>query len=222
MENKLTITAICGWALPPGWFREQVENAFPNAKVKVLYPSLPGDILEARDLLASSKADLYIGYSLGSLWLMTHQEYLPDHSVKAVLAPILAFTRERNRGGKTPETKLKYLMKQLKRNPEDLSPLLEFYADNEIHFPEARLKEVPARGILVNGLEFLQCAPAPEIGLEAFIGLVGGKDRLLDEVQLKAHLPQLEIIREAGHAPDLLLNHLALHLRSKDRLLDSN
>jgi hypothetical protein len=209
MESVLTITAVCGWALPPEWFREQVKNAFPRAKVKVLYPSLPGDILEARDLLAGSRADLYIGYSLGSLWLMTHQEYLPENSVKTVLAPILAFARERNRGGKTPETKLKYLMKQLKRNPEDLSPLLKFYADNEIHFPESLLKEVPARGILVNGLEFLQSAPAPEIGLKAFIGLVGGKDRLLDGVQLKAHLPQLEIIREAGHAPEPLLKHLA-------------
>jgi hypothetical protein len=209
MEKKLTITAVCGWALPPEWFREQVENAFPDAKVKVLYPSLPGDILEAGDLLGGSKADLYIGYSLGSLWLMTHQDYLPKNSIKAVLAPIFAFTRERNRGGKTPETKLKYLMKQLIRNPEDLSPLLEFYADNEIHFPEILIKEVPARGILINGLEFLQSAPSPKLGLETFVGLVGEKDRLLDGVQLKAYLPQLEIIGETGHAPGPLLNHLA-------------
>lgn len=221
MENVLTITAVCGWALPPEWFKKLVEKAFPNAKIKVLYPSLPGDILEARDLLAGSNADLYIGYSLGSLWLMTHQDLLPVNSIKAVLAPILAFACERNRGGKTPETKLKYIMKQLRRNPEDLSPLLEFYADNDIQFPDRRLTELPARGVLMNGLEFLQSAPVPEIGLEAFIALVGGKDRLLDGVQLKACLPQLEIIREAGHAPEPLLNHLALHLQSNSLLKNS-
>jgi hypothetical protein len=209
MEKRLIITAVCGWALPPEWFKEQVGKAFPDAKVKVLYPSLPGDILEARDLLGGSKADLYIGYSLGSLWLMTHQDYLPKNSIKAVLAPILAFTRERNRGGKTPETKLKYLRKQLIRNPEDLSQLLEFYADNEIHFPAPLLGEIPAMGVLINGLEFLLSAPAPETGLEAFIGLVGGKDRLLDGKQLNDYLPQLEIISETGHAPGPLLNHLA-------------
>lgn len=209
MENELTITAICGWALPPKWFKVQVEKAFPCAKVKVLYPSLPGDILEAEDLLGNSMADLYIGYSLGSLWLMTHQDYLPRDSQKAILAPILAFTRERNRGGKTPESKLKYLMKKLIRNREDLSPLLEFYADNEIHFPAPLLKEVPAMGLLINGLEFLQSAPIPEIGLEAFMALAGGEDRLLDGKQLKDYLPQLEIISDAGHAPAPLLTRLA-------------
>ncbi|GJL78225.1 MAG: hypothetical protein NPINA01_12140 [Nitrospinaceae bacterium] len=209
MEKKLKITAVCGWALPPQWFKEQIERAFPGTHVNVFYPSLPGDVLEAGDLLGESKADLYIGYSLGSLWLMTHQEMLPKESTKAVLAPILAFTRERNRGGKTPETQLKYLGKQLQRNPKDVSPLLKFYADCGIHFPESRIKEVPETGILLNGLEFLQSAPIPEQGLDKFIALIGENDPLLDGIQLKPHLPKLEIVRDAGHAPGQLLNHLA-------------
>jgi len=209
MEKKLTITAVSGWALPPKWFGEQVEKSFPGATVKVICPALPGDVLEAKDLLKCSKADLYIGYSLGSLWLMTHREHLPKDSLKALVAPILVFSLERNRGGKTPETQLKYLVKQLGRNPDDFSPILKFYADAEIHFPGRLLAEVPRMEILIQGLEFLQKAPVPETGLETFVGLVGEKDPLLDGLQLQRYLPQLEIVRETGHAPEPLLNHLA-------------
>jgi hypothetical protein len=209
MDKKLIITAVSGWALPSSWFKEQVEQSFPGANVKALYPVLPGDSLQARGLLEGSKADLYIGYSLGSLWLMTHQEWLPENSIKAVLAPVLAFSRERNRGGKTPETQLKYLLRQLQRNPDDWSPVLKFYADNEILFPETLMSEIPAMHVLINGLDFLHSAPAPEMGLDKFIGLVGRKDRLLDGRQLQKHLPRLEIIQEAGHAPGTLLKHLA-------------
>ena len=78
MEKPLTITAVCGWALPPEWFHHQIENCFPEAKINVLTPSQPSDIKEAERLLKSPKADLYIGYSLGSLWLMIYKEMLPS------------------------------------------------------------------------------------------------------------------------------------------------
>lgn len=212
MEKELTVTAVSGWALPTGWYQALIEKSLPQAKVNVLYPSLPGDVLEAENLLEGSRADLYIGYSLGSLWLMTHQEMLPENSVKAALAPILAFASERNRGGKTPETKLKYLARQLRRKPEDLSPILNFYAGCEIQFPEPLLKTLPDSGILLNGLEFLQSAPVPEMGLEKFAAFVGENDSLMDGEPLKSHLPQLEIVPAAGHAPGPLLNRLAASL----------
>jgi len=209
MEKPLTITAISGWALPPQWFHGLIEDSFPEAKINVLTPSQPSDTQEAEHLLKSTKADLYIGYSLGSLWLMTYQEMLPQASVKAVLAPVLAFNRERNRGGKTPETKLKYLIRKLKRNPHDPSPLREFYSSAGIHFSGSWLKNVPDHKVLLNGLEFLQIAPVPQIEAQKFVALVGKEDGFLDGNELKRHLPQLEIVPEAGHAPDPLLNRLA-------------
>ncbi len=209
MEKSLTLTAISGWALPPEWFFGQIEKCFPGARINVLYPSYPGDPREAERLLKNAPADLYLGYSLGSLWLMTHQEFLPKASIKAVLAPVLAFTLERKRGGKTPETKLKYLIRLLKRNPNDPSPLREFYEDAGIQISEDGLKKLPENQILLRGLEFLQKAPVPEIDLQKYIAAVGEKDAFLDGEELKCHLPQLEIIPDAGHEPGPLLKRLA-------------
>jgi len=209
MEKPLTITAICGWALPSEWFYGLIENRFPEAKIKILTPCQPRDSQEAEHLLKSARANLYIGYSLGSLWLMTYQEMLPQASVKTVLAPVLAFVRERNRGGKTSRTQLKYLIRKLKRNPQDPSPLLEFYSTAGIQFPEVLLKNIPEHQILLNGLEFLQNARVPQIDDQRFVAVVGENDGFLDGDELKRHLPQLDIVRNTGHEPGPLLNRLA-------------
>jgi len=209
MEKSLNITAISGWALPTQWFHDQIEHYFPDAKINVFYPSHPGDLREAKRLLESAQADLYIGYSLGSLWLMTYQQMLPPESAMAILAPVLAFTLERNRGGKISETKLKYLLRQLKRNPKDPSPLLEFYSDSKIEITHSWLKKVPENEALLAGLEFLLTAPVLDIDDQNIISLVGKEDRFLDGDKLKEHLPQLKIIPDAGHAPGPLLKRLA-------------
>ena len=209
MEKPLTIFAVSGWALPPEWFHGQVEKCFPSAKINVLYPLNPEDPEEAERLLKSVNADLYIGYSLGSLWLLTYLEMLPPASVKVVLAPVLAFTSERNRGGKTQEAKLKYLIRSLKRNPKDPSPLQEFFSIAGIQISDSWLNKVPETDVLLKGLEFLQTAPVPGIADSQLVALVGEEDRLLDGDKLKEHFPQLKIISSAGHAPGPLLRRLA-------------
>jgi len=214
MEKPLTITAVSGWAVPSEWFHSQIEEYFPDTKINVLYPSNPGDSQEAERLLKSNKADLYLGYSLGSLWLMLYQKMLPPASIRAVLAPVLAFTRERNRGGKTPETKLKYLIRQLKRYPKDPSPLQEFYSDAGIQISGTWLSRIPENETLLKGLEFLQTAPVPETEDLNAIALVGKEDNFLDGGKLRKYFPQLEIIPFAGHSPELLLNRLAGILNS--------
>ena len=214
MEKPLTITAVSGWALPSGWFHSRIEKYFPDAKIKVLYPSDPSDSQEAELLLKSAQADLYLGYSLGSLWLMTHKKLLPQTSTKVFLSPVLGFTRERGRGGKTPETKLKYLIRQLKRCPQDPSSLRGFYSDAGIQISNEWLLRVPENEALLKGLEFLQKAPVPETDKLDGIALVGKEDKFLDGDQLKEYLPQLEIISSVGHSPELLLNRLAELLNS--------
>jgi len=214
MENPLTITAVSGWAVPSEWFHSRIEEYFPGAKINVLYPPNPGDFKEAERLLKSNVADLYLGYSLGSLWLMSCQKMLPPASIRAVLAPILAFTRERNRGGKTPEAKLQYLIRQLKRYPKNPSPLQEFYSNAGIQISGTWLSRVPENAVLLNGLEFLRTAPVPGTENLNAIALVGKEDNFLDGEKLKENFPQLEIIPSAGHSPELLLNRLAGILNS--------
>ena len=77
MDNISTITAISGWALPRKWFANEVATAFPGAKIQVIYPETPEKIEEAEIILRQYPADLYIGYSLGSLWLLKYSHLLP-------------------------------------------------------------------------------------------------------------------------------------------------
>ena len=120
----MRITAISGWAIPPEWFSEQIEKYFINSEINVIYPTNPFDTEEARKKLNEKPADLYLGYSLGSLWMFRHRELFPKKSIKAVLAPILAFTKEHNMGGKTTSAQLNYLINLLKRS-DDENPLFD-------------------------------------------------------------------------------------------------
>ena len=110
----MKITAISGWAIPSDWFSEQIGKYFKNSEINVIYPNNPFDSEEARIKINAETADLYLGYSLGSLWMFKHKNYFPTSSIKAVLAPILGFTKEHNMGGKTTATQLNYLIKLLK------------------------------------------------------------------------------------------------------------
>ena len=87
----LTITAISGWAVPETWFAEQVKSSFPNSDIKIVYPENTENAEEAKFILSQFQSQLYIGYSLGSLWLLKYQRFLPKNSQKAIIAPILAF-----------------------------------------------------------------------------------------------------------------------------------
>ena len=204
----MRITAISGWAIPTDWFSEQIEKYFKNSEINVIYPTNPFDIEEARIMLSQKPADLYLGYSLGSLWMFRHHELFPKKSIKAVLAPILAFTKEHNMGGKTTSAQLNYLIKLLKKN-EDENPLVDFYTNCDIPFPRLLLKTLPSRSILIKGLEFLQSVIASKGSVFDFKVIVGDNDMFLDAIKLKNLIPQTQIVSGAGHAPDQLLKTLA-------------
>lgn len=204
----MKITAISGWAIPTDWFAEQIAKYFANSQIKVIYPDDPFDENEAKEKINEEPADLYLGYSLGSLWMFKHREVFPKRSIKAVLAPILAFTREQDMGGKTTDTQLNHLIKILKRSDND-APLLDFYENCNIPFPRILINKLPKRSILIKGLEFLQSITASEKSVLDFRVIIGDNDVFLDAVRLKNLIPQIEIVSGAGHAPDQLLNRLA-------------
>ena len=204
----MRITAISGWAIPTEWFSEQIGKYFVNSEINVIYPSNPFDIEEARKKINEKPADLYLGYSLGSLWMFRHRELFPKKSIKAVLAPILAFTKEHDMGGKTTSSQLNYLIKMLKRS-DDENPLVDFYSSCDIPFPRILLKTLPSRSILIRGLEFLQSVIASKNLVFDFKVIIGDNDIFLDAIKLKNLIPQTEIVSGAGHAPDKLLSKLA-------------
>ena len=111
----MRITAVCGWAISPSGFRKQLEVYFPNEEIRVIYPERPEEDGEAKGLLGEFSSDLYVGYSLGSLWLLRHRRHIPENSAKVLLAPILGFTKEMELGGKIPLGQLRYLIKNLQR-----------------------------------------------------------------------------------------------------------
>jgi len=211
MEKPLTITAVCGWAMPPGWFASLVENHFAGAVVRAVYPLRPGDADEAAALL-NPPSNLYIGHSLGSLWLLYHRQFLPPKARKALLAPILAFTREDKMGGKTPARQLKYFLKKMAGNHQDNSPLYDFYSRCGLSLREDFLRQLPARSALIEGLEFLGHCKSSGQAAKDFLPLLGDADPFLDGLELQRHIPHLEIVAGAGHSPHNLLRRLAERL----------
>jgi hypothetical protein len=209
MEEKLTITAISGWAVPETWFAEQIRETFPGSEVHVVYPENPENEKEARSILNRLPTQLYIGYSLGSLWLLKYQDHLPTNCHKAILAPILAFLNTGELGGKTSETQLKYLIKTLSRESNNTEVLREFFFHADLPYPENRIEEIPGRNILLRGLKFLKNNSVTGKETDDFLSIIGENDIFLDAGVLREHIPHLEIVEGAGHSPTPLLKKLA-------------
>ena len=215
MDQFLTITAVSGWALPRQWFAEEVATAFPGSQIEVIYPETPEKPEEAEKLLRQYPADLYIGYSLGSLWLLKYKDLLPYSSVKALLAPILSFLVKDGMGGTTSETQLKYLSKILKQHSDKYAGVKKFFAYSDLSFHEKMIKDMPDKEILLKGLDFLKTCRANGGDTKIFLSIVGENDIFIDGDLLKRHIPNLDIVQGVGHAPGNLLKRLAGRLNWK-------
>ena len=213
MLNPSTIAAVCGWAIPPSWFKKLIQNQFPDANVRIIYPKNPFDAKEAKNLLSNHPADLILGYSLGSLWLLHHRRFLVFYKVKALLAPIFGFSKESGLGGKIPEAQLKYMIKWLSRNAEDKSILQKFYKISDLEIPEILFEEFPDSSVLIRGLEFLNTIQEDPSGASDYITLIGKDDSFLEAEKIKCQLPNAQIVCYTGHAPQPLLAVLSQLLK---------
>ena len=209
MEEKLTITAISGWAIPESWFADQIKDAFPGSNVNVVYPDNPENEKEARNILNRFPAQLYLGYSLGSLWLVKYQDELPSNCHKAILAPILSFLNTQPFGGKTSKAQLKYLIKILSSDSSNKNVLQDFFFHADLPYPESQIEEIPERNILIKGLKFLENNTVTGKDTNHFLSIIGENDTFLDAGILRRHIPHLEIVKNAGHFPTPLLKQLA-------------
>ncbi|SVC07392.1 uncharacterized protein METZ01_LOCUS260246, partial [marine metagenome] len=189
-----------------------VASAFPGSQIEVIYPETPEKPEEAEILLRKYPADLYIGYSLGSLWLLKYKDLLPYSSIKALLAPILSFLVKDGMGGTTSETQLKYLSRILKQPSDKYASVKKFFAYSDLPFSATMIEDVPNREILLRGLEFLKTCRAKGDDAKTFLSIVGENDIFIDGDLLRKHIPNLDIVQKVGHAPGNLLKRLAERL----------
>lgn len=216
----MNITAICGWALPEDWFRQLVESYFPGAKVRACHPENPESDEEATAIL-ETQADWVIGYSMGSLWLLYHKNKIPRRTNVALLAPILAFTGEKNLGGKTPLGQLKYQKKILKQSEDYNAAMRGFFDLSGIHLPEDDLQQPYSLDVLIRGLEFLETVSVSPQSAEDYLVITGLRDPLLDGRHLKKLMPHLTLVEDCDHSPHKLLACLAQHPGLKNYGCDS-
>ena len=205
----LTITAISGWAVPETWFAEQVKSSFPNSDIKIVYPENPENPEEAKFILSQFQSQLYIGYSLGSLWLLKYQRFLPKNCQKAIIAPILAFINKNNLGGKTSESQLKNLINILTSSTNKMKVLKDFFSFADLPYPDSQIDTIRDKKTLIRGLEFLQNTSVTGKETNDFLSIIGENDTFIDAGKLKIHIPHLKIVIGAGHSPTPLLNKLA-------------
>lgn len=210
----MKILAVNGWGLKRDWFHRQVQVAFPAAAITVIQPP-ETDVSPAAALEGDAKAvDLYLGYSLGSLWLIGHRRRIPAGAKKALLAPILAFPSEKNMGGCVTATQLRYLIRALRRAADPRPLLASFYRDAGLGVLNDAFPEPADPVHLIAGLEYLLNTHASALDAEGFITITGEHDPLLDSGQLQRILPGLEIVPITGHAPLPLLKKLAALMRA--------
>jgi len=201
----MKIIAACGWGISSSWFAGEVEKAFPGAEVRVIAPPADGEHL----LTGGDEADLYLGYSLGSLWLVEQRHHIPPQAAKALLAPILAFPREKGLGGKIAATELRVLIRSLSRGGDAREILSRFHASAGLGQDAALLPPAPDIPHLIRGLEYLKDTTVSGGQAGGFLALLGEADPLLDSQAMKDHIPGLEIVEKTGHAPLPLLKRLA-------------
>jgi hypothetical protein len=209
MEKMKKIVGICGWAVPPEWFAEQIRVVFPGTDVQTVYPQDPFDASLAETIIAESAADWYVGHSLGSLWLMHHRNKLPDRALKILLSPILGFTREKSQGGKTSNSQLQFFSRAIQKNTADPFPFMDFYKMCNLQIPNNLLKTLPDKPTLVRGLKFLSDIEVPATAADGFIALTGENDPLTDAAELQRRIPQMKIVPGASHNPEPLLAYLS-------------
>ncbi len=209
MRSPLTINGICGWAISADWFQAQITSVVPDAKVQTFYPQYPDSLDEARQFISTHPANLWIGYSLGSLWLLRYAHLISPASSLALLSPVFGFTQEMRRGGKIRTVQLNYIIRNLQRKPDDLQSVLEFLKETGIDPQHAEFELSISPEVLVRGLCFLRDHSFNSEIRNPYFSAVGEQDHLIDCKSLKREIPDLVIVPGTGHHPLPLLKALA-------------
>ncbi len=219
MEKKIKIGAVCGWAVGTDWFAGQIRKIFPDAYVEAIYPGNPSCPDEAQKLLDRTSADIYLGHSLGSLWLLHHKGLIGGKTPIYLASPVLAFPKEKNLGGKISVGQLKYLKKILATGKKNFEPIINFFSTWNLSDVGELLDNLPDSESLLNGLDFLMSVSFTGPLPDNFEFIVGEQDDLLDPVALKNCIPRLIIAPQVGHNPIPLVKLFAPRIDARIKQL---
>lgn len=193
---------VLGWAVPECYFSELVHAQFPG---------IEHVIFEAQENVCDrlekfGPFDWIAGYSLGSLLLLKNVERAQRLGRVALLAPIFAFTQEKNKGGQVPLAQLRQLRRWLKNDPR--AALADFYQRAGL----ALSAEHPSTTDLTKllwGLERLELDEVSPTLPPSWCAWCGEADPLLNAVRLHGMAPGIIVVPGAGHGPPALLRVLA-------------
>jgi pimeloyl-ACP methyl ester carboxylesterase len=188
---------ILGWAVPEGWFAPFAVRTFPAAEHTFIAAG-PDTLVQLEALPA---CDWLVGYSLGAQVLLSAAARGLSFRRVSLLAPIFAFAREENLGGRVDRTKVRYLVRWLRNDP--VAALTDFYARAGLDVP-AELVPSTATAELLWGLAHLEAVriePPPPRDWRLWCGTA---DSLLDAASLSEIVPGIRQVNGTHHPAALL------------------
>jgi hypothetical protein len=209
-EKAMKIGWLLGWAAPPAWFAPLACGLFPHAEHT--FVAAEPDAL-AR-LEKGRPFDWVVGYSLGSLLLLKAAAVADGLGRVALLAPIFAFPREAELGGRVARAQVRQLSRWLGRNAP--AALADFYARSGLDVPPD-CAPASATDPLLWGLEQLEkdrVEPPLPPGWHAWCG---ANDALLDAARLNSLSPSVRIVAGATHHPAALICAFAEEVERLER-----
>ncbi|HXB01514.1 MAG TPA: methyltransferase domain-containing protein [Opitutaceae bacterium] len=200
---------LMGWAVSEAWFAPLARQALPEAEH--VFVAVEPDALA--QLEKAGPFDWVVGYSLGSLLLLREAARVDRIGRVALLAPIFAFLREAELGGRVAQTQVRQLSRWLRR--DEHAALADFYARAGLDVPQEHMPSA-ATDILLWGLERLEndrAEPPLPAGWRAWCG---ANDALLDAARLGELASSVQIVAGATHHPAALLRAFAEEVERVD------
>ncbi|HEV8074183.1 MAG TPA: hypothetical protein VGP21_08610, partial [Opitutaceae bacterium] len=199
---------LMGWAVPEAWFAPLARQAWPEAE-HVFVAAEPDALAQ---LEKAGPFDWVAGYSLGSLLLLREAARANRLGRVALLAPIFAFPREAELGGRVALTQVRQLSRWLRRDAR--AALADFYARAGLDVPPEPAPAA-ATDILRWGLERLENDRAEPPLPANWRAWCGANDALLDAARL-CELASVQIVAGATHHPAALLRAFAYEVERVD------
>jgi hypothetical protein len=198
-ERVSRIAWILGWAIPREWFANLIHERFPGSEHVFVAPTPHW----REELAAAGCCEKVVGYSLGSLLLL--REPAAVSTSVDLIAPIFAFSREDDRGGRSSRTQVRALARWVRR--DRAAALADFHTRCGIELAQGQAPEVEEPDLLW-GLQQLETAVVDPQLPQGWRGWCGSDDPLLDAARLQALAPDVRIVPAATHHPAALLDAL--------------
>lgn len=192
---------ILGWAVPEKWFAPFAMQAFPNAQHTCIAAG-PDTFTRLEALPA---CDWLVGYSLGAQVLLSAAARGQSFKRVSLLAPIFAFPREENLGGRVARTQVRQLVRWLRGDP--VAALTDFYARAGLDVPPELVPSSATEDLLwgLAHLETVRIEPPPPRDWRLWCGTA---DPLLDASRMSEIAPDIRQV-DGTHHPLALVQAMA-------------